>query len=183
MISNRPGVKGLERAKKAGIAALTLEHTHYDSREAFDEALKHLIDAQRPELVVLAGFMRILTPGFVEHYLGRMINIHPSLLPKYPGLNTHQRAIEAGDQAHGATVHFVTAQLDGGPAILQARVPILEKDTPDDLAKRVLAQEHIIYPKVVEWFACGALKYDNGQAFYEGKEISVGGLRLDEVNG
>ncbi len=179
VISNRPGVKGLERARKAGVQALTLDHTHYDTREEFDEALRHLIDAQRPELVVLAGFMRILTPGFVERYLGRMINIHPSLLPKYQGLHTHKRAIEAGDKEHGATVHYVTAELDGGPGILQAKVPILAGDTPEDLAQRVLAQEHLIYPKVIEWYANGDLQHKRGKAYYQGKEIPVGGLKYN----
>ncbi|MCV6627353.1 MAG: phosphoribosylglycinamide formyltransferase [Cellvibrionaceae bacterium] len=164
VISNRPGVKGLERAAAADINALTLDHQDFASRELFDTALAELIDQQRPDLVVLAGFMRILTPAFTEHYLGRMLNIHPSLLPKHQGLHTHQRALDAGDTQHGATVHFVTAELDGGPGAVQVAIDILPDDTADSLAARVQRQEHVIYPLAVQWFCQGRLKMDNSPA-------------------
>ncbi len=173
VISNKAGVRGLERAAKHNIAAEVLDHKAYDSREAFDSALIECIDKHKPELVVLAGFMRILTPAFTEHYLGRMLNIHPSLLPKYQGLHTHQRAIDAGDKEHGVTVHFVTAELDGGPSVIQARVPILPEDTADTLAARVLTQEHIIYPRAIGWFARGRLKMEDGKAFLDGKQVQI----------
>jgi len=134
VICNRPGAFGLSRAESAGIPAICLDHTGFDSREAFDEALAQEIDVFEPELIALAGFMRILTPAFVSRYEGRMLNIHPSLLPKYPGLNTHQRAIDAGDDEAGATIHFVTADLDGGPPVVQARVPIKQGDDASSLA-------------------------------------------------
>lgn len=152
VISNKPDVYGLERATNHKIPAEVVNHKTYDSREEYDAQLQLDIDKHQPDLVVLAGFMRILTPQFVEHYQGRMINIHPSLLPKYQGLNTHQRAIDAGDDVHGVSVHFVTAELDGGPVILQAKVPIFPEDTADDLAARVHQQEHRIYPMVINWF-------------------------------
>jgi len=157
VISNKPDVYGLERAANHNISANVVNHKDYDSREAYDVQLQLEIDKHQPDLVVLAGFMRILTPQFVESYLGRMINIHPSLLPKYQGLNTHQRAIDAGDDVHGVSVHFVTAELDGGPVILQAKVPIFPEDSSDDLAARVHDQEHRIYPMVVNWFCDGRL--------------------------
>lgn len=169
VISNVPDVYGLSRAKEAGIETEVLDHTRFASREAFDQALTRVIDSFGAELVLLAGFMRILTPEFVRCYLGRMLNIHPSLLPRYQGLHTHQRAIDAGDSEHGASVHFVTEELDGGPVIIQARVPVLADDTEDILAARVLEKEHIIYPLVARWFAEGrlALAHDlvmlNGQ--------------------
>ena len=153
VISNRAGVFGLERAMRAGIHAEVLDHTAFASRAAFDAALSARIDAHRPDLVILAGFMRILTPGFVGHYAGRLLNIHPSLLPKYPGLHTHQRAIDAGDTEAGATVHLVTEELDGGPVILQARVPVLPGDTAESLAARVLVEEHRIYPEAARVIA------------------------------
>ncbi|WP_328987783.1 phosphoribosylglycinamide formyltransferase [Thiorhodovibrio winogradskyi] len=160
VISNVPGVRGLERAQAAGISTAVLNHCLFSERAAFDSALMALIDSFDPGLVVLAGFMRILTPAFVRHYLGRLLNIHPSLLPKYPGLHTHARALAAGDSEHGATVHFVTEKLDGGPPILQARVPVLPRDDAEQLAARVLKQEHRIYPEVVRWFASGRLRLD-----------------------
>lgn len=163
VISNRPDVYGLKRAAKAGIAHALLDHTRFDGRESFDAALMKHIDQYRPDLVVLAGFMRILTGEFVRHYHGRLLNIHPSLLPKYQGLHTHRRALEAGDKTHGASVHFVTEELDGGPLILQAVVPILDGDDEATLAQRVLSQEHQIYPKVIEWLATGRLRYDPEQ--------------------
>ena len=152
VISNKPQVYGLERAKCHDIDNVVVDHRDYETREAYDVSLAKAIDEHQPDLVVLAGFMRILTADFVEHYAGKMLNIHPSLLPKYQGLNTHQRAIDAGDSEHGVSVHFVTAELDGGPLILQAKVPIFENDTSDELAARVHEQEHRIYPLVVNWF-------------------------------
>jgi len=152
VISNKPQVYGLERAKCHDIDNVVVNHRDYETREAYDVSLAKAIDEHQPDLVVLAGFMRILTADFVEHYAGKMLNIHPSLLPKYQGLNTHQRAIDAGDSEHGVSVHFVTAELDGGPVILQAKVPIFENDTSDELAARVHEQEHRIYPLVVNWF-------------------------------
>lgn len=155
VISNRAGVFGLERAVRAGIPADVLDHTAFASRDAFDAALADRIDAYAPDLVILAGFMRILTPGFVTRYAGRLLNIHPSLLPKYPGLHTHQRAIDAGDAEAGATVHLVTEELDGGPVILQARVPVLPGDTAETLAARVLVEEHRIYPEAARLVSLG----------------------------
>ncbi|ACR10680.1 phosphoribosylglycinamide formyltransferase [Teredinibacter turnerae] len=174
VISNREGVLGLERAAQAGIATRVLNHKSYESREAFDGALSAQIDAFEPDLVVLAGFMRILTAEFTNHYLGKMINIHPSLLPKYQGLHTHQRALEAGDAEHGVSVHFVTAELDGGPVISQARVPVLSSDTADTLAARVLEQEHLLYPRVIGWFAQGRLSMKDGKAFLDGEVVDLG---------
>ena len=158
VVSNRDDAYGLERADRAGISSAVIDHKAYVSREAYDHALMQIIDAFEPELVVLAGFMRILTPAFVRHYAGRMLNIHPSLLPKYKGLNTHQRAIDAGDRVHGCSVHFVTEELDDGPVVLQAEVPVLEGDTAGTLADRVHVQEHIIYPEAVRLFALGELE-------------------------
>ncbi len=178
VISNRPGVRGLQRAEDAGIPALVLDHTRHDSREAFDTALRALIDEYRPGLVVLAGFMRILTPEFARHYEGRMLNIHPSLLPKYQGLHTHQRALDAGETEHGVTVHFVTAELDGGPSALQARVPVLPNDDADTLAARVQRQEHIIYPLAVEWFAQGRLRMESGQALLDNEPLGPNGYLM-----
>jgi phosphoribosylglycinamide formyltransferase-1 len=155
VISNRAGVFGLERAARAGIPAEVLDHTAFASRDAFDTALAGRIDAHAPDIVILAGFMRILTPSFVARYDGRLLNIHPSLLPKYPGLHTHQRAIDAGDAEAGATVHLVTEELDGGPVILQARVPVLPGDTADTLAARVLVEEHRIYPEAARLVTLG----------------------------
>jgi len=151
VISNRPDVYGLERAANSDIASQVVDHKAFETREAYDQALALEIDTYQPDIIVLAGFMRILTPAFVQRYQGKMVNIHPSLLPKYQGLNTHQRAIDAGDDVHGVSVHFVTEELDGGPVILQAKVPIFDTDTCDDLAARVHQQEHRIYPLVVQW--------------------------------
>ncbi len=149
VISNRPDAKGLQTAQAAGIATAVVDHKAYAGREAFDAALMAAIDAHQPALVVLAGFMRILTPGFVAHYAGRLVNIHPSLLPAFPGLHTHQRAIDEGCKLAGATVHQVTAELDHGQILAQAAVPVLPGDTADTLAARVLTQEHLIYPRAV----------------------------------
>ncbi len=149
VVSNRPDAGGLRFAREQGIATEVVDHKAFASREAFDEALAAAIDARQPALVVLAGFMRILTPAFVQRYAGRLLNIHPSLLPAFPGLHTHQRAIEAGCRFGGATVHQVTAELDHGPILAQAAVPILPDDTADTLAARVLTQEHLIYPRAI----------------------------------
>ena len=158
LIANQPDAKGLDFAKSVGIPTAVIHHRDYPSREAFDGALMQQIDAFGADLVVLAGFMRILTPGFIEHYEGRMMNIHPSLLPRFPGLHTHERALEAGDRVHGATVHFVSAGVDEGPIICQSEVPVLATDTPSELAARVLKTEHQIYPLAVEWFIQGRLR-------------------------
>lgn len=149
VISNKADAKGLVFAKEHGIATEVLDHKQFDSREVFDAQLAEVIDRYEPALVVLAGFMRILTPGFVQHYAGRMVNIHPSLLPAFTGLHTHQRAIEAGCKFAGCTVHEVTAELDVGPILDQAVVPVLPDDTADTLAARVLTQEHIIYARAI----------------------------------
>ena len=175
VISNRPGVKGLERAANANIPTTVIDHTEFDSRESFDQALAEKIESYQPDLVILAGFMRILTAEFVNRFLGKMLNIHPSLLPKYQGLNTHQRAIDAGDNQAGSSVHFVTAELDGGPIIIQARVPILPKDNADSLAARVLVQEHKIYPLAAEWFCQQRLELKAGGVFLNGKLLPITG--------
>ncbi|MBY4595354.1 phosphoribosylglycinamide formyltransferase [Ottowia caeni] len=152
VISNRPDAKGLLTAAEAGVATAVVDHKAYSGRAEFDAALREAIDVHEPTLVVLAGFMRILTPEFVAHYAGRIVNIHPSLLPAFPGLHTHQRAIDAGCKLAGVTVHLVTAELDHGPILAQAAVPVLPGDTADTLAARVLSQEHLIYPRAVaEW--------------------------------
>ncbi len=160
VISNRPDVYGLQRAEQAGIETVVLDHKEYPDRESYDRALMRLIDSFSPGLVVLAGFMRILTPALVRHYAGRMFNIHPSLLPRYTGLHTHQRALDAKDRLHGATIHFVTEELDGGPLIVQAQVPVMADDDAERLAARVLEKEHQIYPLAIRWFAENRLKLD-----------------------
>ena len=149
VISNRPGAAGLNFACEHGIATEVVDHTCYPDRATFDAELARRIDGHSPDLVVLAGFMRVLTDDFVNHYAGRLLNIHPSLLPAFPGLHTHRRALEAGVQVHGATVHFVTSDLDCGPVVIQAVVPVLPEDTADTLAARVLTQEHLIYPRAI----------------------------------
>jgi len=160
VVSNEPGAFGLERAHRAGIETRVLSHRDYQSREGYDATLGDLIDGFEPGLIVLAGFMRILTPAFVARFRGRMLNIHPSLLPKFQGLHTHRRALEDGETVHGASVHFVTEALDSGPVILQARVPVELGDDPEKLAARVLSREHRIYPQAVRWFAQGRLGLD-----------------------
>ncbi len=151
VLSNRADASGLQRAQAAGIATATVAHGDYPDRLQFDQAMIARIDAYQPDTVVLAGFMRILTPTFVRHYAGRLINIHPSLLPRYPGLNTHQRALQAGDSEHGCSIHFVTEELDGGPVIAQAVVPVRPNDTVESLSKRVQLSEHQLYPLVLDW--------------------------------
>ncbi|SBS26041.1 Phosphoribosylglycinamide formyltransferase [Marinomonas aquimarina] len=177
VISNKASAFGLERAAKAGIASHALDHKQFESREAFDHALMELIDQYQPKLVVLAGFMRILTEDFTRHYEGRMLNIHPSLLPKYKGLNTHQRAIDAGEAEHGVSVHFVTSELDAGSVVLQANTEISSDETADSLAQKVHALEHIIYPLSVKWFSSGRLTFQHGQAVLDGEALPESGVR------
>lgn len=179
VIANKVDAFGLQRAQQAGVATEVIDHRDFADRDSFDVALAECIDQYQPELIALAGFMRILTADFVQRYQGRMLNIHPSLLPKYPGLHTHQRALDAGDTQAGATVHFVTAELDGGPAIAQATVPIAVGDSATELAKRVLVQEHRLYPKVVRWFAEGRLMLINNQAVLDGTPLPKSGRLLD----
>lgn len=162
VISNKPEAKGLEFARARGIPTAVVANKEYASRAEFDAALQETIDRFAPDLVVLAGFMRILTAPFVEHYAGRMLNIHPSLLPLFPGLGTHQQAIDAGEKEHGATVHFVTAELDHGPVVAQARVPVLPGDTEETLSARVLVEEHKLYPYAVRLFVEDRLSIENG---------------------
>jgi len=160
VIANRPDAAGLAFAASHGIATAVVDHRQFPDRDSFDAALAKEIDSFAPDLVVLAGFMRVLTAGFVDHYAGRMLNVHPSLLPSFPGLKTHQQALDAGVRLHGASVHFVTSQLDHGPIVAQAAVPVETGDTPAMLAERVLATEHIIYPRAVRWFVEGRLALD-----------------------
>lgn len=160
VISNRPDAAGLAFARSRGIATAVVDHREHATRESFDAALAAEIDRHAPDLLALAGFMRILTPGFIDRYAGRIVNIHPSLLPAFPGLQTHRRAIESGCKLSGATVHFVTAELDHGPIIAQAVVPVLPGDTEETLSARVLAREHVIYPRAVRWFVEGLLKVE-----------------------
>ena len=163
VISNKADAKGLEFAASHGIPTAVVSNKDYPSREAFDAALQEVIDGFNPDLVVLAGFMRILTPGFVAHYENRMLNIHPSLLPLFPGLHTHEQALASGAATHGATVHFVTAELDHGPLVDQVSVPVLPGDTADVLAARVLEQEWIMYPRAIRWFVEGRLRVEDGK--------------------
>ena len=180
VISNRADAKGLATARASGIAVHVVAHRDYPSREAFDTALIEVIDSYQPDLVVLAGFMRILTPDFVRHYDGRLLNIHPSLLPAFPGLDTHERALAAGCKIHGATVHFVTPELDHGPIVIQAAVPVLATDDAASLAARVLAQEHVIYPRAVRWFVEGRLTVQNG-IVHVGQGNNALGAAADDV--
>lgn len=183
VVSNRADAYGLERALQAGIETCFLDHKAYADRESFDAALVQAIDGFQPDLVLLAGFMRILSPGFVRHYHGRLLNIHPSLLPKYKGLHTHQRALEAGDAEHGCSVHFVTEELDGGPLVVQAAIPVQSDDTPETLAQRVHAQEHLIYPLAMRWFAEGRLRLDEHGATLDGEPLAATGypFRTKEI--
>ncbi len=162
VISNRPDAAGLDHAAQRGIATAVVDHMTFATRDAFDAALMHAIDAHAPDLVVLAGFMRILGTAFVRRYEGRLLNVHPSLLPAFAGLHTHRRAIEAGCKVAGATVHFVTPELDHGPIVIQAAVPVLPGDDEDTLAARVLDKEHVIYPRAVRWFVEGRLQIERG---------------------
>ena len=176
VISNRPDAAGLETAAKAGIVTHYVDHKGFAGREAFDAALAECIDGFAPDLVVLAGFMRILSEGFVRHYEGRLLNIHPSLLPAFPGLHTHQKALQEGMRLHGCTVHFVTPTLDHGPVVIQAAVPVLDSDDEATLAARVLAQEHRIYPQAVRWFVEGKLRLDGHRVFLAAEQVGDGAL-------
>ena len=172
VLSNRPDAAGLERAKKAGISTACIRHREFPARELFDAALVETLDRYQPDLVILAGFMRILTGTFVKNFSGRVLNIHPSLLPKFPGLDTHQRAIDAGETWHGSTVHFVTEDLDGGPAIIQGRVPVMPDDSVTELAARVLVVEHKIYPEAARLFAAGRIQFREGCAWLDGERLA-----------
>ena len=180
VVSNRADAFGLERARAAGIATRVLGNQEFSDRESYDAALIQVLESWKPDLLVMAGFMRILTPGFVQHFAGRMLNIHPSLLPKYQGVKTHARAIAAGDSVHGASVHFVTEELDGGPVVLQAQVPIFADDDEASLAERVLSQEHQIYPLVINWFCQGRLTMVGSQAWLDGQPLPPRGYACDD---
>ncbi len=178
VVSNNEEAFGLQRAEKAGIPTQILDHRNYENREAYDSELVHCLNQYQPDLLVLAGFMRILTPLFTEAFVGKLINIHPSLLPKYPGLHTHRRALDAGDSHHGATVHFVTAELDGGPPILQASIQILDGDTEKSIASRVLSEvEHKIYPLAVKWFVEKRVQMIDGKAWLDGELVGSSGFQ------
>lgn len=179
VISNCPDAAGLELAAAQGLVTEVVDHGAYVSREAFDQALATAIDRHHPQLVVLAGFMRIFTPAFVRRYQGRLINIHPSLLPAFPGLHTHRQALAAGVRIHGCTVHFVTEQLDHGPIVVQAAVPVRPGDTEETLAARVLANEHLIYPEALRWWAEGRLAlHEDGRVTLEGVSFPSVALRV-----
>lgn len=177
VISNKPTAKGLEIAAQHGVATAVVDHREYADRAAFDAALADKIDTFAPDLVVLAGFMRILTADFVNRYQGRLINIHPALLPAFPGLDTHEKALAEGVKIHGCTVHFVTPTVDHGPIVAQAAVPVLADDTPDSLAARVLEQEHLIYPQAIRWFAEGRLTLNQNKVMMNAMQASADALR------
>jgi len=179
VISNKADAYGLQRATDAGITNLVVPSQGCSSREEYDLLLADAIDKFQPDLLLMAGFMRILSSAFVDKYLGKMLNIHPSLLPKYRGVNTHQQAIDAGDSEHGATVHFVTPELDSGPTVLQAKVPVFAEDKAEDLAERVLTQEHLIYPLAAQWFLSERLVMVNGQAQLDGNILPENGYAPD----
>ncbi|ATJ83043.1 phosphoribosylglycinamide formyltransferase [Halomonas beimenensis] len=182
VISNQPDAYGLQRAREAGIDAVALPHREYESREAFDGALIKVIERHEPDLVVLAGFMRILTPRFVQRFLGRMLNIHPSLLPAYQGLHTHARALADGAVEHGCSVHFVTEELDGGPVAIQAAVAIAPDETEDSLKAKVQAREHLIFPIAVRWFLEGRLRLEGDAATMDGTPLPPTGMRLSHAD-
>lgn len=169
VFSNNPNAFGLERAENAGIPTACIRHGDFPDRESFDRAVITELDRWNPELLILAGFMRILSPTFVSHYEGKILNIHPALLPKYPGLNTHQRVLDAGDEWHGSTVHFVTEELDGGPRILQGRLPVDPQESADELQHRVQAIEHKIYPEAAGLVGSGRVVFRNGRAWIDGE--------------
>ena len=181
VLSNKPGAAGLEKAANAGIESAVIDHRNFESREAFDRALVETLASHQPDLVILAGFMRILTPEFIGPYQGKLLNIHPSLLPKYPGLNTHQRAIDAGDPWAGTTVHFVTEELDGGPPIVHAKVAVVPGDTAEALADRVREREHQVYPLAARWFCEGRLRLTAAGAELDGELLPTTGIDVDEV--
>ncbi len=178
VISNKADAYGLLRAQQSNIATQVIDHKQYASRDLFDNALAKAIDAYNPGLVVLAGFMRILGADFVKHYQGRILNIHPSLLPAYPGTNTHQRVLDAGEKQHGVSVHFVTEELDGGPVIAQESIAIEPTDDADSLAEKIHQKEHILYPTVVSWFADGRLRLDGNDAYLDERLLPESGERL-----
>ena len=180
VLSNNPAAAGLEKAAAAGIDTACINHRNYHSREEFDQALVGCLDQHKVDLVILAGFMRILTPVFITPYRGRLLNIHPSLLPKYTGLNTHQRALDAGDREAGVTVHFVSLELDGGPPVLQARVPVEPGDTADTLAARVILFEHRIYPLAASWFLEKRLQLTELGATLDGQTLPESGIQYSE---
>jgi len=182
VVSNKPDAYGLTRARQAGIPTEVLQYEGFASREDYDQALIKCIDQYQPKLIVLAGFMRILSDAFVDHYTGRMMNIHPSLLPKYKGMNTHQRVLDAGETEHGATVHFVTPELDSGPIILQAPVPINSNDTADSLAVRVHTAEHKIYPLAVQWFAEKRLRLENNTVMLDNRPMTDAERKLPNIS-
>jgi len=169
VFSNKPDAFGLERARRAGIPTVSIEHGSFPDRDSFDRAVAERLDEFQPGLIVLAGFMRILGAGFVNHYAGRILNIHPALLPKYPGLDTHQRVIDAGDEWHGSTVHFVTEELDGGPRILQGRLRVRAGESAGELRDRVQAVEHQIYPMAAGWVGSGKAEYRDGETWIDGR--------------
>jgi phosphoribosylglycinamide formyltransferase-1 len=173
VISNRAGARGLQIAASRGVSTAVVDHQAYATREAFDEALGDAVERSSPRLVVLAGFMRVLTAGFVARFAGRLLNIHPSLLPAFPGLHTHERALEAGVKVHGCTVHFVTADLDHGPIVIQAAVPVLPGDDAEALGARVLTQEHVVYPRAVRWFLEGRLVIADGRVRVKGNDAQL----------
>jgi phosphoribosylglycinamide formyltransferase-1 len=184
VISNNPDAEGLATAAARGIATATVDHRRFPDRATFDTALADAIDAHHPDLVVLAGFMRIFTGRFIERYAGRLINIHPALLPAFTGLHTHRRALEAGAKVHGCTVHFVTAQLDHGPIVIQAAVPVLAEDTEETLAARVLQEEHRIYPQALRWFCEDRLLLAaDGRVILQGAATAAGALLSPPVEG
>ena len=172
VFSNKPDAYGLTRAHAADIPTECLEHGDFPDRESFDRAVAGLLDRYAPDLIILAGFMRILSPWFVQHYAGRILNIHPALLPAYPGLDTHQRVLDAGEKWHGSTVHFVTEELDGGPRILQGRLAVKSGESADELCRRVQAVEHQIYPEAAHWFGQGRLEIRDGAAWLDGGLLS-----------
>ncbi len=178
VISNRPDAFGLTRASRANIPCHTVEHKDYPRRESFDRALIKHIDSHQPDIVILAGFMRIFSPLFVQHYANRLLNIHPSLLPKHKGLDTHQRVLDAGDKEHGCSVHFVTETLDDGPIIAQSSVPVDATDTVDDLKKKVQQQEHRLYPIVLEWIASNRLQHDEHGHLLDQQRLPSSGYQL-----
>lgn len=173
VISNKANAYGLQRAQQTQIPTEVIDHEHYPDRQSFDAQLTQCIESYQPKLIILAGFMRILTDDFVNHFYGKMINIHPSLLPKYRGLNTHQRALDAGDTEHGLSIHFVSAELDGGPLILQQTVPVLEDDNAQTLSERVLEQEHRAYSLVINWFANNRIDLIDEQVLLDGKRMTM----------
>lgn len=179
VFSNKADAYALERATNADVPAVFVNPKDFAEREAFDAELMAQIDQHQPDLIVLAGYMRILSADFVQHYAGKMLNIHPSLLPKYPGLDTHQRAIDNGDEEHGASVHFVTPELDSGPVILQAKVPVFSDDSAEEVASRVHEQEHMIYPMVIQWFCANRLGMVNDTAVLDGETLPESGYAAD----